>query len=56
MRDYKVWFNDPEEMKNHSVKVKAMGIIAAIDEAKRVMLNSEGLKVLGWDIWKAEMM
>lgn len=54
MRQYKVWFNDPETGKNHSVKVKAMGIIPAIDEAQKAMME-KGLAFLGWDIWKVEM-
>jgi len=54
MKDYKVWFNDPDTMKNHSVKVKAMGIIPAIEEAQRAMMK-KGMAFLGWDIWKVEM-
>lgn len=54
MRTWKVWFNDSEEMKNHSVKVKATGIVPAIDEAQKAMGKKFGLKYLGWDLWKVE--
>lgn len=55
MKDYKVYFNDAETMKNHSVKVKAYGLIEAIEKAKKEMFEKHGLKSLEWDIWKAEM-
>ena len=54
MRTWKVWFNDPEEMKNHSVKVKATGIVPAIEEAQKKMMDKVGLQFLNWDLWKAE--
>ena len=44
MRDYKVWFNDAEAMKNRSIKVKAMGIVPAIEEAQRIAMRRFGLK------------
>lgn len=56
MKDYKVWFNDAETMKNHSIKVKANGLIEAINESKEKMYDKYGIKSLEWDIWKAEMM
>lgn len=55
MKDYKVWFNDAETMENHSIKVKANGLIEAIENARKEMYNKHGSKSLGWDIWKAEM-
>ena len=55
MKDYKVAFNDGEEMKNHYIKVKAMGIVPAIEEAQKKALDKFGLASLGWDIWKVEM-
>lgn len=55
MRTWKVWFNDAETMKNHSVKVKATGIVPAIDEAQRKAMDKYGLEYLGWDLWKVEM-
>jgi hypothetical protein len=54
MRTYKVWFNDPDQMKNHSVKVNAMGIIPAIENATEQVISKKWFK-LGLDIWKVEL-
>lgn len=55
MRTWKVWFNDWHTGKNHSVKVNATGIVPAIDEAQKAMMDKVGLAYLEWDLWKVEM-
>ena len=55
MREYRVWFNDADEMKNHSIKVQAHGLIEAINLAKEKMFSKYGNASLEWDIWKASM-
>lgn len=54
MITYKVWYNDPETMKNHSVKVNATGIIPAIQNAATEAIKKSWFK-LGLTIWKVEM-
>ena len=55
MRTWKVWWNDSQTGKNHSVKVKATGIVPAIEEAQKKMMDKVGLQFLSWDLWKVEL-
>ena len=55
MKDYRVSFNDAEKAKNHHVKVKASGIVPAIEKAQQKAFEKYGTACFVWDIWKVEM-
>lgn len=54
MLTYKVYYHDSETMRNHSVIVKATGIIPAIQNAASVAITKKWFK-LGLEIWKVEL-